>query len=186
MYKQSSNLRKKLSSLPLLIALAVLASLAFAVQAYSQHLVTYNAQGQDNASNGLGTVVPQVVIKRVPVRYTSVNDSQGMYDQYCSSCHGAAAKGDGQAAPALRGRPTDLTMLSVRNNGKFPESHVYYVLTVAEQVPARGAEGMPAWGVVLKGFDHSHPALVRMRAANLVDYIKRHQVSYSDAVPVSQ
>ena len=45
-----SNLCKKASSLPLLIAMVVLASLAFAVQASSQQIITYNAPNAGTAA----------------------------------------------------------------------------------------------------------------------------------------
>ncbi len=43
---------------------------------------------------------------------------------FCSSCHGAAGKGNGEVASALAHKPADLTRLSRRNGGEFPKLRV--------------------------------------------------------------
>lgn len=42
------------------------------------------------------------------------------YQQYCVSCHGDTATGNGWAAGQLSRKPADLTILSRNNNGVFP------------------------------------------------------------------
>src|SRR5713101_3052138 len=39
---------------------------------------------------------------------------------YCAVCHGTDGKGGGPAATALKVPPTDLTLLSKNNGGKYP------------------------------------------------------------------
>jgi cytochrome c553 len=43
---------------------------------------------------------------------------------FCSACHGAGGKGDGEVAATLATRPADLTRLSARNDGAFPMTRV--------------------------------------------------------------
>ena len=43
---------------------------------------------------------------------------------YCSTCHGAAGRGDGPAAAGLPQKPANLAQLSARNGGKFPATRV--------------------------------------------------------------
>jgi len=65
------------------------------------------------------------------------------YKTYCAGCHGAKAEGDGPLAPHLGTRPSDLTTLSKRNEGKYPYTKVYHVIDGRRPVKAHGA--MPAW-----------------------------------------
>jgi mono/diheme cytochrome c family protein len=65
------------------------------------------------------------------------------YKTYCASCHGAKAEGDGPLASHLGTRPSDLTTLSKRNEGKYPYTKVYHVIDGRRPVKAHGA--MPAW-----------------------------------------
>ncbi|MFZ1471218.1 MAG: cytochrome c [Paracoccaceae bacterium] len=43
---------------------------------------------------------------------------------FCSSCHGAGAKGDGPMATTLDHRPADLTRIARRNGGDYPKLRV--------------------------------------------------------------
>ena len=45
------------------------------------------------------------------------------FREYCASCHGMDAKGDGPVAASLKKKPADLTMLS-KNNGEIGRAHV--------------------------------------------------------------
>lgn len=46
------------------------------------------------------------------------------FADYCSACHGAGGKGDGELASGLAKRPADLTGLAARNGGAFPTTRV--------------------------------------------------------------
>ena len=63
-------------------------------------------------------------IKTVPAPYADPASGKDMYIAYCASCHGKDGMGHGPAAAALKMQPTDLTILAVKNGGKFPESHI--------------------------------------------------------------
>lgn len=46
------------------------------------------------------------------------------FAQYCSACHGASGKGDGELASDLTTKPADLTGLTARNGGTYPSTAV--------------------------------------------------------------
>lgn len=67
--------------------------------------------------------------------------------QDCAACHGAEGRGDGPAAAAFHARPSDLTGLSRRNDGKFPNDYVRKVVDGRDfQQLAHGSVEMPMWG----------------------------------------
>lgn len=115
-------------------------------------------------------------IKRVPATYTSPASGKDMYMNHCAACHGADAKGNGPAASALKTAPTDLTVLSKNNHGKFPANHVYSSIVGDLNVPAHGAPEMPMWGNVYRGMSKGRGAEVQQRITNLTSYIQSLQV----------
>jgi mono/diheme cytochrome c family protein len=70
------------------------------------------------------------------------------YKRYCASCHGVTGKGDGSIARELRTPPSDLTLISQRNGGRFPLEKVVRQTDGRESIPAHGTQDMPAWGEV--------------------------------------
>jgi mono/diheme cytochrome c family protein len=114
-------------------------------------------------------------IKKVEPKATSAASGQQMFHEYCAACHGMDAKGKGPAAAALKKEPANLTTLSARNNGTFPEMHVYQFIQGNDEVAAHGSRDMPVWGTVF-GSMHAHDNdMVQMRIANLTAYIKSLQ-----------
>ena len=71
-----------------------------------------------------------------PVDSSSRSIAQGkmLYGQYCSSCHGPDAEGDGPAASALNPKPTNLKMMS----GHHPDGDFAWKIK-------NGRGAMPAW-----------------------------------------
>ena len=116
---------------------------------------------------------PQVV--NIPARHTSANSGKEMFVEYCAPCHGKEGKGDGPAAVALKARPTDLTLLARQNNGKFPSIRVARAITGEAGISAHGSKEMPIWGPVFMSMSHQHESEVRLRVANLTEYIKSLQ-----------
>jgi mono/diheme cytochrome c family protein len=117
-------------------------------------------------------------VANVPIQQTSVSSGPQMYTNYCASCHGANATGNGPAAPALRFPPTDLTTLSKNNGGVFPSAHIVTVLQFGVESPAHGSANMPVWGDLMLSLHsgNSNPdMLVRQRIANLTAYLKKLQ-----------
>jgi len=73
------------------------------------------------------------------------NGGEVLYAQYCRSCHGDEAKGDGPAASALKVRPTDLTQIAKRYKG-FPTDKVMDWIDGETHAIGHGSREMPVWG----------------------------------------
>lgn len=75
-------------------------------------------------------------------------EGRDLYDQHCGVCHGANGKGDGSLADELKVRPADLTEISKRRGGKFPEVEVREIIDGRRKVRGHGGTEMPVWGRV--------------------------------------
>ncbi len=111
-------------------------------------------------------------VKRVPAPLTSASSGKEMYKSYCASCHGEIGKGNGPAAPALKTAPSDLTLLSKNNSGRFPADRVASILRGQATVTAHGNREMPVWGPVFWHMSQGHEAQVQQRIANLTRYLE--------------
>jgi mono/diheme cytochrome c family protein len=69
-----------------------------------------------------------------------------LYDRFCASCHGAGGRGDGPVAASLRVEVPDLTRITHRHGGKFPEEDVRRIIDGRKAIPAHGSRVMPVWG----------------------------------------
>ena len=114
-------------------------------------------------------------VQHVPVPAASAASGKAMFKAYCASCHGESAKGDGPAAPALNTAPSDLTMLSKKNGGKFPDARVASILNGQASVTAHGNGEMPVWGPLLKQVSHGGSAEMQQRVSNLTHYLETLQ-----------
>lgn len=118
---------------------------------------------------------PPPTVKKVPVRSTQIMAGKDLYREFCAVCHGTAAKGDGPAAAALKTSPADLTQISNKNGGKFPELKVQHLINgEVEQPVAHGSKDMPVWGNVFRHMG-ANPDLASVRVFNLVKYIEQIQ-----------
>lgn len=79
----------------------------------------------------------------------SAKKGRALYTQYCVSCHGSSAKGDGPAASALKVAPADLTGIAKRYNG-FPEEKIMYYIDGEKYAVGHGSREMPVWGKRLR------------------------------------
>ena len=122
----------------------------------------------------VGTAMGQTM-KKVPARYTSPASGQEMYKDYCASCHGVDGKGNGPAAPALKVALPDLTQLSKKNDGKFPENRVAQVIQGDSRMASHGSKDMPIWGQTFLSIDQHDHAMMSLRVKNLTDYIEKIQ-----------
>ena len=120
-------------------------------------------------------VAQKPTVVNVPAPLTPANSGKKMFEAYCAACHGKGGKGDGPAATALKVPPPDLTGLTERNDGKFPSSQVAMTIAGQAGTPAHGSKEMPIWGPVFMSMNHQHESEVRLRVANLTDYIKSFQ-----------
>jgi mono/diheme cytochrome c family protein len=102
--------------------------------------------------------VEQGAIKAVPA-----SDARAMFDNYCAVCHGKSGVGDGPAAKALAKAPADLTKISARNGGTFPETKVKRYIEGADEIAAHGSRDMPMWGDLFRALNRD-TALIRIQA----------------------
>ncbi|HEX6894987.1 MAG TPA: c-type cytochrome [Bryobacteraceae bacterium] len=116
----------------------------------------------------------QPTIKKVPVTRTSAASGSDMFKQYCAACHGLEGKGNGPAATALKKTPANLTELSSKNNGAFPELRVYNTIKGDVEVSAHGTRDMPVWGALFPSVSATQGE-VQLRLSNLTDYVKSLQ-----------
>lgn len=116
----------------------------------------------------------QPTIKKVPVSRTSAANGHEMFKTYCSPCHGTDGKGTGPAAAALKKAPANLTELTSRNGGQFPELKVFGTIKGDVDVPAHGSRDMPVWGALFPSVSSSQGE-VQLRISNLTDYVKSIQ-----------
>lgn len=107
---------------------------------------------------------------------TSAAAGQGVYVNYCGSCHGPQARGDGPMAASLTKRPSDLTTISRRNSGKFPSDLVFRTIDGRNPVAGHGGQDMPIWGnAFLRVQGGVPPEVVRARIEALVNYLESIQ-----------
>jgi mono/diheme cytochrome c family protein len=94
----------------------------------------------------VGAGAQEKTVKAVRPAPTSALDGKSLFLEYCAVCHGKDGKGAGPAADALKQRPTDLTVISKANKGKFPDTKVLAILKGDQPVTAHGNHDMPTWG----------------------------------------
>ena len=115
---------------------------------------------------------PNVKIKQVPVPNVSATSGKEMYNAYCAACHGIDGRGNGPAASAVKTPPTNLTLLSVQHNGRFPEASVQQSIKGDPGMPsAHGSKDMPVWGPVFTMMGQGGEGQAQLRIRNLTQYI---------------
>jgi mono/diheme cytochrome c family protein len=77
---------------------------------------------------------------------TQLKLGENEYMSNCAACHGSDAKGAGPVAAVLSIKPSDLTKISKKFNGQFPEEHIYKVIDGREMINPHGDTDMPIWG----------------------------------------
>lgn len=121
----------------------------------------------------LGQEAPKK-INKVPIEYTNPGSGPEMFRSYCAPCHGTDGKGTGPAASALKKAPADLTLLTMKNNGKFPTLAVQNTIKGDSSYGAHGSRDMPMWGDLFHSLSPGDGGvLIRIRV--LRDYIETLQ-----------
>ena len=119
-----------------------------------------------------GAAAAQTKVEKGPIKPTPASNPKQMFDTYCAVCHGKEGTGDGPAAMALSKKPADLTKISARNGGTFPDVKVKRYIEGLDEVAAHGSRDMPMWGDLFKSLNRD---TAEIRVAALADYIKKMQ-----------
>ncbi len=105
----------------------------------------------------------------------------GLFGQFCATCHGLDATGNGPTAPILTLQPPDLTALTTRHDGVFPMQRVIDRIDGQEPLVAHGSP-MPVYGPFFDGVQNvplkaptGQPVLVTQPIADLVSYLQAIQ-----------
>ena len=97
-----------------------------------------------------------------------------LYRAYCASCHGLTGRGDGPAAPALKAKIPDLTLLARSNGGLFPSARVRKMISGDEVLASHGSREMPIWGPIFHQVEEDRD-FGAVRLANLAKYLESIQ-----------
>lgn len=107
------------------------------------------------------------------------------FQTYCAPCHGAGASGDGPVGETLKIPPADLTDITRRHGGAFPEALIFETIEGLDMPAAHGTRDMPIWGDVFIGeavgtsvsIDAAKQATteVEQRISRLVKYLESIQ-----------
>jgi cytochrome c5 len=101
-----------------------------------------------------------------------------LYQHFCASCHGLAARGDGPVAASIKSKVPDLTRIAARHGGTFPTQQVRQKIDGQISMPAHGPRNMPVWGwefYAIQGEDPARRERVVALIARLVDYLESMQ-----------
>lgn len=103
-----------------------------------------------------------------------------LFYAHCASCHGADAKGNGPAAPALKTKAPDLTILAKNNGGHFPTDRVRKQISGDDVLASHGSREMPVFGPIfrlIEPYESLNPIdeLPKVRMDNLVAYLQSIQ-----------
>ena len=88
---------------------------------------------------------------------------KALYDQYCATCHGASAAGDGPLTEFITDKVPDLTGLAQRNDGDFPMLKVIHIIDGRTGLRGHGGP-MPTYGSI---FMHESLADIGINASVL-------------------
>ena len=108
-------------------------------------------------------------------------EGERLFVQYCASCHGADAKGNGPMAEELRRAPADLTTIASRRDGVFPDAQIAEVIDGRRRVRGHGLRDMPVWGrrfgqdAAASAADSHQNRAVRAQVLSLIAYLRSIQ-----------
>ncbi len=74
---------------------------------------------------------------------------EAAFGQYCATCHGASATGDGPLGELMTVNIPDLTQLAANNDGEFPMLKVIHTIDGRTGLRAHGGP-MPVYGSLFK------------------------------------
>jgi mono/diheme cytochrome c family protein len=98
-----------------------------------------------------------------------------LFRAYCASCHGKDGRGNGPAAPAMKVKVPDLTVIAKNSGGQFPAARVRRIIMGEDVITAHGSREMPVWGPIFHQIE-SDVDRGYVRLENLVKYLESIQV----------
>jgi len=107
-------------------------------------------------------------------RNEQVARGRKLFMNYCASCHGVDAMGNGPVASSLKNQPPNLTRIQSKT-GKFPAEEMHKKISGNGEVPVHGKKDMPVWGLIF-----SQPDIT-----NLVKYLESIQKPF-ESQPASE
>jgi mono/diheme cytochrome c family protein len=110
-----------------------------------------------------------------------VQRGRALYVEYCASCHGASAQGDGPVARALTTPPANLRRLAERFGNPLPEDQVARYIDGRAEVKAHGPRDMPVWGARFHYESGADERRVRQRIGDLVAFLQSIQTPIRSA-----
>lgn len=96
-----------------------------------------------------------------------------LYLRHCAICHGLDGRGHGPLADAMKIVPADLTRVTARNGGTFPDAKISDVIRNGGGVLGHGSNAMLPWGIYFS--ERRNPQLAKDRINALVAYLKSLQ-----------
>ncbi|QFS83219.1 hypothetical protein FIU97_10305 [Roseivivax sp. THAF40] len=102
-----------------------------------------------------------------------------LYSQFCATCHGSGAAGDGPLTELLTQEVPDLVGLAARNDGEFPMLDVIHIIDGRTGLRAHGGP-MPVYGDVFSrnggdDMDYSGVLEARGKILSLAYYLESLQ-----------
>ena len=101
-----------------------------------------------------------------------------LYMRFCSSCHGATARGDGPVAKSFKAEVPDLTLIARRAGGVFPRERIEKIIDGRFSIAAHGSRTMPVWGEDFSRVELGNPDAergTRLMIQRLTDYVRQLQ-----------
>jgi mono/diheme cytochrome c family protein len=107
------------------------------------------------------------------------NPGRAAYFEYCSRCHGADGRGNGEAAHNMRPKASDLTQLAKKHGGTFPAAQVAAIIDGRRPLAAHGSSKMPVWGRAFaeEKTAEDPEAHARSQIQIVVDYLRSIQTN---------
>jgi mono/diheme cytochrome c family protein len=115
-----------------------------------------------------------------PLAAQDAREGADLYEQFCATCHGVGALGDGPMAGVLTVKPKNLTQLQAGNGGVFPVARVVRRIDGRDPLVSHGSP-MPVYGHFFEGrdvaakTDSGQPILTSKPIVDLLAYLRSIQ-----------
>lgn len=104
-----------------------------------------------------------------------VAQGRAIYLQYCASCHGPTAEGNGPMAQILTTPPANLRKLSERYGNPLPADQIARFIDGRADEKAHGPRDMPVWGKRFYTEGQVSERQIKVLIAELVAYLQSIQ-----------